>query len=651
VDIDPTAPVLRKHALLKKDRSQIGARASAIQTGNLSVDTTGRVGGLARNINVEYDVVVHFDAGSGFLTGIATRGVLFSPYMEEFSKSPDGTPNRFMPLGERAFVVPKDDLNAEWTAIQAFVEVLGQWIETAEKTFTQRKWGLPKTQICFWEERQYDELCNAFGRHLLRLLEMPSKFERALAWIFPAEQLMERDSEICPGLIFVRDVIDGSVRLPVRFTTTLLSAQRHYHLLSMPPRTVDRYYEEPLTSGIPRERIFEIWKSPTNTVKSYGKTISIGEAINRYEDVLKTHVWALGSVTARLRRDLKDLIEGNAPALSTVNPTGKQAVAYDSRLWSQWANVSTATTETGDRLGLIARAESLEASYKAIILTSLVTSLGNHRYEFEVGADSTEAKIEEGDGYCGVGIVSWPGFPLKTGKSLNLDLDNYEYKLRLAPMHKVVAATLETFDRANRRAVVRLRAGYAAVQPVFDALMDSGLLPIGKEPLYLLKGLSYQDLEDTERILEAIGNPKCAATSPEAIQAMGKAKATKLPKGTDSDAPIARVLWDAKSLSSTKVRTPAAANAIRKIATTVNAEKLNPSQQDAVQACALNQLSVIWGPPGTGKTDTLVAMLHALVLEAGAKKNILVAGPNYRAVEELSERLLQNLNCSSLDSI
>ena len=586
VGISPTAPVLRKHTFLKKERLHLGHRATALHTGAVTVDGIGRVGGLARNVNAEYDVVINFDAGSGFLTGIAVRGILFAPYTQAFSTAADGSKVGFWVLGEQAFVVPKDNIAAEWSAVQAFIERLGDWIATAESTFKQKGWGLPKTQICFWEARQYEELCNAFGRHLLNILGLSQKHRRALAWIFPAEQLMERDDEICPGLIFVRDIIDSSVRLPVRFVNTLLSTSRVYHHQNMSPRNVDKYYEEPLSNAIPRERIFEIWKSPTNTVKSYGKTISIQDAMQKYADVLNAHTWALGSITRRLRIDLKSCIQGNAPALSMSIPDGIKGVAYDSKLWAQWEKVSAAATETEDRLGLIARAEALEASYKAIILTEVLKDLGDNRYEFRVSEDSTEAKIEEGDAHNAVGISAWPGFPMQTGISLSLTIDDDESKLR-APMHKVLAATLVTFDRANRRAVVQFHSRSNYYEPVFHSLIDSGVVPIGKEPIYLLNPISYDDSERTVEILREIGNPACAMTSKEAMLAMGKTAVKAVPKGTDVDTPIARVLWQADVLAKKKVRSDAQAKAIRAFAKTANVRPLNDSQQDAVEACAV----------------------------------------------------------------
>jgi len=642
--IQSTAPVLRKHALLKKDRLQIGARATALGTGQVSFDDKSPIGGLARNVNAEHQIVVNFDAGTGLIAGIGVRSVAFAPYQQFFDPAA-AEPQSFLVIGAEAFVVPKDNASAEWATVQAFIECLASWIEHIETTFAQRGWGKPKTQISFWEVRQYDELCNAFGRHLLSVLQLGSKYQRALAWIFPAEQLMEKDDELCPGLIFVRDIVSAALRLPVRFATTLLSTVKHYHHPNMSGRFVDKYFEDPLGNGIPRERIFEIWKSTTGTVQSYGKAISIQDAIKKYGDVLNAQTWALASIARQLRMDLKSCIRGNAPALTMSVPQGIQGVAYDSKLWAQWAKVSAAATETEDKLGLIARSEALEASYKAIVLVDVVKKVGKNTYEFEVSEDSTEAKIEEGDAYCAVGKVASPGFPLLSAASMGLPIQDDPAKLR-SPFHRVIAATLVAFDRVNRRATVSFHARNPYYDAFFDSLLATGILPVGTEQLYLLDAVSYDDSDTTVEILRNAGNPQCAKTAPEALAAMGKSAASKLPAGTDANTPMASVLWDAATLSKSTIRTTAQAKALRAFATTANKNPLNPSQADAVEACGASQLAIVWGPPGTGKTDTLTALVHAVVREKVGRK-ILLTGPNYRAVEELAGRVLANLDNDS----
>ncbi|GAB2565383.1 AAA domain-containing protein [Spirosoma areae] len=65
---------------------------------------------------------------------------------------------------------------------------------------------------------------------------------------------------------------------------------------------------------------------------------------------------------------------------------------------------------------------------------------------------------------------------------------------------------------------------------------------------------------------------------------------------------------------------------------------LNPSQVSAVEKIlTANELAIVHGPPGTGKTTTLVQAIKALISQDHAK--ILVVAPSNTAVDLLSEKL------------
>jgi len=68
--------------------------------------------------------------------------------------------------------------------------------------------------------------------------------------------------------------------------------------------------------------------------------------------------------------------------------------------------------------------------------------------------------------------------------------------------------------------------------------------------------------------------------------------------------------------------------------------KLNSRQQTAVNKIVqANDLTIVHGPPGTGKTTTLVQAIKALI-KAGEKR-VLVTAPSNTAVDLLSERLAE----------
>lgn len=65
---------------------------------------------------------------------------------------------------------------------------------------------------------------------------------------------------------------------------------------------------------------------------------------------------------------------------------------------------------------------------------------------------------------------------------------------------------------------------------------------------------------------------------------------------------------------------------------------LNPSQQQAVRKIvAANELAIVHGPPGTGKTTTLVQAIKALIQKD--HQQVLVVAPSNTAVDLLSEKL------------
>lgn len=76
----------------------------------------------------------------------------------------------------------------------------------------------------------------------------------------------------------------------------------------------------------------------------------------------------------------------------------------------------------------------------------------------------------------------------------------------------------------------------------------------------------------------------------------------------------------------------------RSEAPTLSLPRLNPSQVAAVgKIVAANELAIVHGPPGTGKTTTLIQAIKTLIKQDHQK--ILVVAPSNTAVDLLSEKL------------
>ncbi|MFN8612103.1 MAG: DEAD/DEAH box helicase [Vulcanimicrobiota bacterium] len=63
---------------------------------------------------------------------------------------------------------------------------------------------------------------------------------------------------------------------------------------------------------------------------------------------------------------------------------------------------------------------------------------------------------------------------------------------------------------------------------------------------------------------------------------------------------------------------------------------LNDSQRQAVQLALESQLSILWGPPGTGKTTTLAQLIALLVAEG---RRVLITSTTHAALDQVLQRL------------
>ena len=71
----------------------------------------------------------------------------------------------------------------------------------------------------------------------------------------------------------------------------------------------------------------------------------------------------------------------------------------------------------------------------------------------------------------------------------------------------------------------------------------------------------------------------------------------------------------------------------------VNQYSLNESQKTALRASMVGTLTLLWGPPGTGKTHTIVAILQEL-LSSEPSRRILVAAPTHNAVDNVMRKYI-----------
>ncbi|CAI2078992.1 exonuclease V subunit alpha [Serratia fonticola] len=626
-------PALQQHTLLKREAKTLPARSTAIVTGNISRDLDATIASLVPSANLLLYASVNFDSSSGLLTGLSLSGVATNFTVGQ-------SPRRFQPV---PFVVDQKNLAAEWVALEGFLTQIAGYIDVAEAIVT----GSLSGQIHFWEQRQFQELCNAMGRHLPRVMALSTRKAKALAWVFPSEEMVARpDSIDAATIVAVDDIIRRLVFAPTRHAITLFDTAEHYRI-GPSPVVHDSYYREYLNNGIPRERIYEIW-SNLPQVKRGAINIPRNTIIAQYSDALGKQSKALEAVCEKLRQDYRGHFRARAAHIPTSIPQGARGVAFDSKLWLWWDELDFSTSQLEAHIKLSMDGERLEATYEAIILKNGV-HVGGDDYEFDVAPTSTEAKFKE-ESILTLGKIGQPGMPLARLASLlrtGAPAFTGNTDILMRPFWSIVAAKLISFNRQQARARVQLRVRnepqlipYLIANATFPLLHDVFLVETKKPK-------PFNWAEHSAPIFSAIGDPQIALPDPNAANAMG----IKLPsrrKAGSPETPAARVLWNPAALEQ-KIVVPAP------IADTLAGRVkvlhgLNTSQEAAVAHGIERGLTMIWGPPGTGKTNTLAAILHAMVFHAVSQHQplrILVTGPTYKAIEEVVNRVVKFLNTDS----
>lgn len=79
-------------------------------------------------------------------------------------------------------------------------------------------------------------------------------------------------------------------------------------------------------------------------------------------------------------------------------------------------------------------------------------------------------------------------------------------------------------------------------------------------------------------------------------------------------------------------------------------EDLNDCQNEAVKASLNSSLTCIWGPPGTGKTQTVAAILQEL-LRRKPEDRVLVTAPSHNAVDNILKRYLSLVGSSGVNPL
>lgn len=628
------------HQALRATRTVVSIRAQSLANGTSTIaDHEGTSALMPRWADLRIYITADFDIGSGITTAFGITG----RYAAGTTRTNTGHQNSHN-FSSEVYPVDQRDLLTERRELLRLLDRIHQMMQTTNQAIQK-----PTIQVYIWDSVTFDHLIRVIGRNLAHIIN--NRNYRDLAWLFPPENILANPatSDRLSPITIVRDIVRALVALPVTHYYSLLNTARAYYPASVTTPAaafnVNPFFEDPFSDQVPSERAHEIWKRVTHPV-AWNQQLQI------FQDTIKRKLFALSAVVERLQDDLAGRLGQTAPLIDEVGPPSlPQRMSDDSRLWYTFTSLNVALSRLDVQLIRAMPAHEREARFKSAHLISrlddaaaapIIASLGLNvvagLYIYQLAPNSCEVRAREGD----FGFALSPRIHADfLDRRLDSVIAGHAVPLPSwltypsVRMEKVTGITVRGIDREHSFIALQFNADWL---PTIAALEQAGLIDLSND---LMMDPVHNDflLKRLERTLKDIGNPVLAGDNSAVVQALGIRRRNSRGNTT----PPAEFLWDASRLHVF----PVVRNLTPIQAILTNAGfNLNPSQWAAWQRALSFRLSLIWGPPGTGKSRTLHGIVLGAFLEAVAAKRplrVLITGPTYEAIDNVLLKLYTNL--------
>lgn len=360
---------------------------------------------------------------------------------------------------------------------------------------------------------------------------------------------------------------------------------------------------------------------------------------------MRKRLTALETITKRLESDLGNQLGYSAPLID-INPPERQArISVEGQLWYSFARLNAVLTEMEVHQIRAMPAHERVARFKSALLTNRLTGQAEinalaqlgvpgqaGRRVYQLSPDSREVKAKDGDFSFALAPANQIGFLDRRLASLvsNTQLSG-QYGNDWNYIERVTNVTVVKIDRNQGLIVLDVNRNYPTI---VDELRNSGIVNLDQDAV--LDPVSRDFFtEKLKQSLRSIGNPPVAANHPLTQQALFAVGQRALPARPGDVSATADLLWDANALGASSITRNL--QPVRAQLTT-HGIVLNQSQWQAWEDALTHRARLVWGPPGTGKSQTLRAIVIGAILEAHLSSKslrVLVCASTYTAIDNV----------------
>lgn len=659
IDTNGEEDTYKKHSKLKVNSTLIPKRANSIQKNIISFENR-YIYSMPRFALTNIFITLNFDPSTRIVSSISSKCYWkeFANYYNPKEKEEYTNDKKF---SSSCFFTEEGNDESEREMLFYFLNQINDYFMYANDIENNPHPDFKNStyHMYFWDKTQYDELKKLIGKHLGVIFE--HKLLKSLIWLFGTEDILEDYQTVkSPNVTFVKDIIHANLALNIRFDYTLFQVAKAYTKFD---KKISKAFYDPFSDYIPKERLYEIWLKV--------KKPNYQEIRNLYMLTAKSQVDALQLISVQITKDLKELIKGEANPISFdifKSFEGITKLPVDSKLWYLHHRLNEEYAFLSNELDLFKNVDDMEANYKAIVLErplnkveedSWLQAIGLTKTRslltYKVTADSCNSKIKDNSSELRMGIFDDISFINKKFYTISKKYNIYDDFVQYASSKKIYDITkvkIVNFDRINGVIAINLKADYKALGDALQSLISLGILDLSKK-LYLIEVSFYPASYHTLGYIKAIKTPLISHAEEKTLKAIGLNEDKKGIK-TSPKTMASEILWNASTLQNEKSKLFEETLVEESYLTVINNMKLKPNkkQKEAIFNALINRLSIIWGPPGTGKTNTASILIKTLLLllkKNNIKQNILLSAFTYQACIELFEKVYSQLDACFKD--